>query len=120
MSLSFALSDEQKALQELAHDFAKNEMRPVAPHHDETGEYPYAVLEKAWGLGLLNTHVASDNGGLELGAVEGILIAEELAWGCSGIGTAMEANGLAQQPVILGGSAALKAKYLAPMTERFS
>jgi acyl-CoA dehydrogenase len=119
MSLSFALSDEQKALQELAHDFAKNEMRPVAPHHDETGEYPYEVLKKAHALGLMNTHIAADNGGLELGAVEGILIAEELAWGCSGIGTAMEANGLAQQPVILGGSAALKAKYLAPMTEKF-
>ncbi|MFZ5482563.1 MAG: acyl-CoA dehydrogenase family protein [Myxococcota bacterium] len=116
--MSFALSDEQKALQELARDFAKNEMRPAAPHHDATGEYPWKVLEKAHGLGLLNTHVEAAYGGLELGAVDGILIAEELAWGCSGIGTAMEANGLAQQPVILGASDALKRKYLAPMTER--
>ena len=40
-----------------------------------------------------------------------------MAWGCSGIGTAIEANGLAQQPVILGGSDYVKRKYLAPMTE---
>ncbi|MDP2308209.1 MAG: acyl-CoA dehydrogenase family protein [Pseudomonadota bacterium] len=117
--MSFGLSEEQLALQELARDFAKNEMRPVAAHHDETGEYPYEVLKKAHAIGLLNTHVEAAYGGLELGAFEGVLIAEELAWGCSGIGTAMEANGLAQQPVILGASDALKRKYLAPMTEQF-
>lgn len=120
MSVSFALTDEQKALQELARDFAINEMRPVAAHHDETGEYPYAVLEKAHALGLLNTHVEAAYGGLELSSFDGVLIAEELAYGCSGIGTAMEANGLAQQPVVLGATDFLKKKYLAPMTEKLS
>jgi len=117
MSVSFQLSDEQQALRELAQDFAKNEIRPAAPHHDETGEFPWEVLSKAHEIGLMNTHVEADHGGLELGAFDGILLAEELAWGCTGIGTAMEANGLAQQPVILGASDALKHKYLAPMTE---
>ncbi len=120
MSVSFALTDEQKALQELARDFAISEMRPVAAHHDETGEYPYAVLEKAHALGLLNTHVEAAYGGLELSSFDGVLIAEELAYGCSGIGTAMEANGLAQQPVVLGATDFLKKKYLAPMTEKLS
>ncbi len=117
MSVSFQLSDEQQSLRELAHDFAKNEIRPVAAHHDVTGEYPWEVLKKAHEVGLMNTHVEAAYGGLELGAMDGILLAEELAWGCTGIGTAMEANGLAQQPVILGASDALKRKYLAPMTE---
>jgi acyl-CoA dehydrogenase len=117
MSINFGLSEEQLALREMAHDFAVNEIRPVAAHHDETGEYPWAVLAKAHEVGLLNTHIAPENGGLGLGAMDGMVLAEELAWGCSGIGTAMEANGLAQQPVILGGSEALKARYLAPMTE---
>jgi len=117
MSVSFQLSDEQTALRELAHEFAENEIRPAAPHHDETGEFPWEVLRKAHEIGLMNTHVEAENGGLELGALDGILLAEELAWGCTGIGTAMEANGLAQQPVILGASDALKSKYLEPMTE---
>ncbi|MCK6502320.1 acyl-CoA dehydrogenase family protein [Myxococcota bacterium] len=115
--MSFRLSDEQESLRALAHEFAENEIRPVAPHHDETGEYAWEVLRKAHELGLMNTHIPAEYGGLELSAVDGILIAEELAWGCSGIGTAMEANGLAQQPVILGASDHLKKKYLAPMTE---
>jgi acyl-CoA dehydrogenase len=100
MSIDFSLSEEQESLRELAAQFAQDVIRPAAPHHDETGEYPHAVLKEAHKLGLMNTHIPSEYGGLGLGAMDGILIAEELAWGCTGIGTAMEANGLAQQPVI--------------------
>jgi acyl-CoA dehydrogenase len=57
-------------------------------------------------------------GGLGLNTFDGCLIGEELAWGCTGIGTALEANGLAQAPVLLGASEMLKQKYIAPMTER--
>lgn len=120
MSVSFQLSDEQQALRELAADFARHEIRPAAAHHDETGEYPWEVLRKAHEVGLMNTHIPAEYGGAELSAFDGILLAEELAWGCTGIGTAMEANGLAQQPVILGASDALKRRYLAPMTEKVS
>ncbi len=120
MSVSFQLSDEQQALRELAADFARHEIRPAAAHHDETGEYPWEVLRKAHEVGLMNTHIPSEYGGAELSAFDGILLAEELAWGCTGIGTAMEANGLAQQPVILGASDALKRRYLGPMTEKVS
>ncbi len=117
MSLSFALSDEHEAFRDAARTFAKDVMRPVAAHHDESGEFATEVLRQAHAAGLLNTHIEASHGGAELDAVAGVLIAEELAWGCSGIGTSIEANGLAQQPVILGASDALKRRYLAPMTE---
>ncbi len=119
MAISFALSEEQEALRELCHEFARDVMRPVAPHHDQTGEYPNEVLKQAFELGLMNTHIPEEYGGLALSALDGVLIAEELAWGCTGIGTALEANGLAQQPIILGGSDDLKRRYLTPMTETF-
>ena len=48
---------------------------------------------------------------------DGCVIAEELAYGCSGIQTAMEANTLAQMPVILAGNDFQKKKYLGRMTE---
>ena len=115
--IGFGLSDEQEALRGLAHEFAEHEMRPVAEHHDLTGAFPWDVIRKAHELGLVNTHIPEEYGGLGLGCFDGCLIAEQLAWGCTGIGTALEANGLAQQPVILGGSDALKRKYLAPMIE---
>lgn len=118
--ISFELSEEQQALREAAHEFAEQEIRPAAAHHDKTGEFPHEVLKKGHALGLMNTHVPEEYGGLGLGRFEGLLIGEELAWGCTGIGTAMEANGLAQQPVIIGGSDALKKKYLAPMVDEYS
>ena len=118
--ISFELSEEQQAIRELAADFAKSTVRPAAAHHDATAEYPWEVIKQAHAMGLLNTHIPAEYGGMELGSVDGVIIAEELAWGCTGIGTAMEANGLAQQPVILGASDALKRKYLAPQTEEVS
>jgi acyl-CoA dehydrogenase len=117
MSVSFELSDEQLALRELTHEFAENEVRPVAAHHDETGEFPWEVIKKAHEMGLMNTHIPEDCGGLEMGILDGVIIAEELSWACTGIGTAMEANGLAQQPVIMGANDRLKRKYLAPMMD---
>ena len=40
------------------------------------------------GLGLMNTHIPEKWGGLGLGCVDASIVAEELAWGCTGIGTA--------------------------------
>jgi acyl-CoA dehydrogenase len=118
--ISFQPTDEQLALQQMAHSFAENELRPVTEHHDQTGEFPHEVLQKAHSLGLMNLHIPERFGGLGLGVMDGCLIAEELAWGCSGISTAMEANGLALHPVIEGASDLLMEKYVAPMMERYS
>ena len=115
--ISLNLNDDQQAIRETAHEFAKEFIRPVAAHHDETGEYAWDILRAAHQNGLMNTHIPEEYGGADMSCLDGILIAEEMAWGCSGIGTAIEANGLAQQPVILGASDYIKKKYLAPMTE---
>ncbi len=118
--ISFQPTDEQLALREMAHAFAENELRPVTEHHDQTGEFPHEVLQKAHALGLMNLHIPERFGGLGLGVMDGCIIAEELAWGCSGISTAMEANGLALHPVIEGASDFIMEKYVEPMMERYS
>ena len=115
--MSFALNEDQLAFRDLAHEFAANEMRPAAAHHDHTGEYAWDVIRKAHELGLMNTPIPEAYGGMGLGSVDTCVIAEELAWGCTGIGTALEANGLTLGPVLLGASDALKRKYVAPLTE---
>ena len=115
--LSFDLNDLQTEFQQLARDFARNEIAPAAAHHDQTGEYPHEIIKKAWEVGLTNTHIPEDCGGLGLSVTDGSVIAEEIAWGCTGIGTAMEANGLAEAPVIVAGTDAQKKKYLGRMTE---
>lgn len=114
--IDFTLTDEQKQLQELARKFTKEEIIPRAAHHDETGEYPHEIAKKAWELGLANTHVPAEYGGLGLGVLEGCIISEEFAYGCSGIATAMEANGLASAPVIVAGNEEQKKEFLGMLT----
>ena len=117
--IDFSLSEEQQQLQALAREFAEKEIVPKAAHHDETGEFPKEICRKAWDLGLMNTHIPAEYGGAGLGVVDGCLLAEEIARGCTGIGTAMEANTLAEAPVIVGGSDEQKKRFLAPMTKEF-
>jgi acyl-CoA dehydrogenase len=115
--VDFTLTDEQKALRELAHDFAAGEIRPVAWELDKEGTWPAEVFAKAHEVGLMNTHIPEEYGGPGLSYLDGCLIEEELSWGCSGVTTSLGANGLAAAPVILAGSEEIKKKYLGMLTE---
>ncbi|KAI8926446.1 acyl-CoA dehydrogenase/oxidase [Entophlyctis helioformis] len=115
--IGFGLSADQKELQDLARKFTANEIIPNAAHHDRTGEYPTEILKKAWEVGLLNLHVPTEYGGPGLGVLDCAIVSEELAYGCTGIQTAAEANGLAEAPVILAGNDFQKKKYLGRMAE---
>ena len=115
--VDFTLTDEQKDLREMAHNFAEKEMRSVAFEYDKDGTWPQEVIEKAWEVGLMNTHVDEAYGGPGLDYLSGCLIEEEFGWGCSGIGTSLACNGLASAPVSLGGSEETKKKYLGMLCE---
>jgi len=80
-------------------------------------KYPEPIFNKAWELGLVNTHVPQEYGGLGLHCLDGVVIQEELAYACTGMQTAIEANSLAEMPVIVAGNDAQKKKYLGRMTE---
>ena len=115
--ISFGLSDEQRALRDLAHEFAAKEIRPVAADYDERSQHPGDVIAKAHEVGLMNPHIPEEYGGPGLPAFEQILVGEELAWGCSGIATSIVANILGSLPVILAGSDAQKGDWLPPLIE---
>jgi len=115
--VDFTLTDEQRSLQEMAHDFAVKEIRPVAWEYDKDGTWPQDIIEKAWELGLMNGHLPAEYGGVGAGFLDGAIIEEELSWGCSGIQTTVGCNGLATTPVLLGGSEELKREYIGRLTE---
>src|SRR3989344_4552629 len=113
----FKLTEEQLALQELARKFAKNEMIPKAAHHDQTGEFPKEVIEKAFQLGLINFCIPAEFGGLALSNVDGIIITEELSAGCSGMSTSLMVNDLALYPIVVAGTPEQKERLLRPFTQ---
>src|SRR5512136_3486327 len=114
--INFALNEEQKMLQALARDFARNEIAPVAEHYDQTAEFPLPVIEKARQAGLINTNIPMEYGGAGASLVEEAVVCEELAWGCTGISTAILINNLAAVPIIVAGSEAQKKDWLGRMT----
>jgi acyl-CoA dehydrogenase len=115
--ISFALTEEQRALRDLAHEFAEKEIRPVAAEFDERQTHPADVIAKAHAVGLMNPHIPEELGGAGLGALEGALIGEELCWGCAGIATAIVANILGALPMLLAGSEEQQRLWLPPLLE---
>src|SRR3954454_14741157 len=109
--VDFTLTDEQKNLREMAHDFAAKEIRPVAWELDRDGTWPQAILDKAHEIGLMNTHIPEEYVGAGLDYLTGCIIEEEMSWGCSGVQTSLGANGLASAPVMLGGSEEVKREF---------
>ena len=92
--ISFELSGEQRALRELAREFAEKEIRPKAAEYDEHATHPADVIVKAHDVGLMNVHLPEEYGGPGLPGFAGMLIGEELSWGCAGICVSIVANTL--------------------------
>jgi acyl-CoA dehydrogenase len=94
MTFSLDLSDEQAALRDKAHAFARDVIRPVAAEYDRAQEFPWPVLEEAARQGLygweLYAQLSIDPTGLSLP-----ILMEEIFWGCAGIGLSIVMPALA-------------------------
>ena len=115
--VDFTLSEEQLMLQELAHEFAVDNVRPHAEHWDENSEFPMEAIQVAHELGLMNLHIPEAYGGMGMGTMDEVLVQEEFAWGDPGFATAAYSNGLTAAPIITGGTEEQKIKYLGRLTE---
>jgi acyl-CoA dehydrogenase len=117
--MNFELSIEQKEMREMALKFAKNEMIPHAQEFDEKGIFPMDQFKKAWELGLINTCIPAEYGGVGFKEVDAVMIGETLAYGCMGMNTSFMANDLALLPIAIAGTHEQKEKFLKPFTEEF-
>ena len=101
-------------VRDVAHQFARKEIRPVAAEYDENEETPYEVIAKAAEVGLgLSVNGAS------LGAGSSLLpsiIAEELSWGCAGIALAINSSGLAAAAIGASGTKEQRARWMPQIT----
>jgi acyl-CoA dehydrogenase len=115
--VDFSLTEEQVMLRRLAHDFAQNEIVPVAEELDRESRFPTAIIEKARAAGLINMNIPEEYGGMGATVFEECLIGEEMAWGCSGVFSAMYINNLAAIPIKLVGTDEQKKEWLGRMMD---
>lgn len=117
--MDFSLSTEQNEMKEMVMKFAKNEMIPHAAEYDEKGIFPTDQFKKAWELGLINTCIPAEYGGVGFSHLDAVIVGECLAYGCMGMNTSFMANDLALLPIAIAGSHEQKEKFLRPFTEEF-
>ncbi len=116
--ISFSLSEEQESLRDMVRKFVQNDVVPVAAKYDESGEFPWPVIEKAHSLGIMNISVPQKFGGLGLGVLDDVIINEELGAGCLGMTTSISVNQLALYPILLFGTDAQIAELVGPFLEK--
>jgi len=116
--ISFELSDEQKAIQKVAHEFAEKEIRPVAAEYDEEEKYPEDFIATAFKAGMTYLYVPEEYGGQGMDFLTACMVGEEIAWGCCGFATILGANNLGTTPLLVAGTEEQKSKYFGALTSR--
>jgi butyryl-CoA dehydrogenase len=110
--LNYFLSEEQKMIQELAEQIAREKIRPVRAQLDEAEEFPTELMEVLAQSDLFGVYIPEEYGGLGGGILENCLAVEQLARACIGVATSFAASGLGAYPILLYGSEEQKAAYL--------
>ena len=110
--ISFELTDEQRLLQQTAHEFAARELRPIAAEWDEREAYPSDLLARAARVGLTSYAVPAEYGGGGADAVTSALISEELSWGCAGLASTIQATMFPVRPLLRFGTEEQRRHYL--------
>jgi alkylation response protein AidB-like acyl-CoA dehydrogenase len=110
--IAFTLTDEQRELQALAHEFAERELRPIAANCDRSDTFPLQLLPKAAALGLTSYAIPREFGGGGVDAVTAAIIAEELSWGCAGLAATLGATMFLVRPLLRYGTEEQQRRYL--------
>jgi len=114
--MDFTLSEDQKMLRSMVRDFAENEIEPIAALTDEESRFPEEVIRKAAGIGLMSAGFPEEYGGSGGGALEQIIIFEELARVCASTSVILIVTSeLAGYPIYKYGSEEQRLRFLAPL-----
>ena len=99
--MDFLLDDDQLAIKTMTKDFVNQEIIPIAREYDEKEEFPFEIHNKLREVGLYNFAFPEEFEGPGIDKISHALIVEELARGCAGITTSVEANSLASYPILV-------------------
>jgi len=114
--MAFFLTDEQRAIREMAQKFSNDEMLPKAAEWDEKKIFPRETLKKAAELGFAAIYVSPDHGGVGLGRLDAALIMEALAYGCPSTAAFISIHNMATWMLCTWGSNPIKDEWAQALT----
>ncbi len=110
--MDYGLTEEQVAIVETARDLAQKKIKKVREHYDKTEEFPWEIVEELRKADLFGVYIPQEYGGLGGGAMELVLLVEELSKVCGGIALCMAATALGAYPIMLYGNEEQKKRFL--------
>jgi alkylation response protein AidB-like acyl-CoA dehydrogenase len=114
--LNFDLTEEQRAIRDLAREFAQNVIAPIAAEFDESGEFPYDTIKQMGELGLMGIEVPEEYGGAGMDTLSYVLAMEEICKADAAHGTIMSVNNsLFCHGLLKFGTEEQKQRYLVPV-----
>ena len=112
----FSLTEEQRAIREVARDFAAREIDPIVDEIDEAQRFPREVIAKAGELGFLGVIFPEEYGGAGLGYVEYVLVVTELSRVDPSVGISVAAhNSLCSNHIFKFGTEEQRRRWLVPL-----
>jgi alkylation response protein AidB-like acyl-CoA dehydrogenase len=108
----FDLTEDQRAIQEMAQRFTADAITPFAAEWDEHHIFPRDTVSAAAELGFGAIYVSEASGGIGLGRLESALIMEAMAYGCPSTSAFISIHNMAAWMIDSFGGAAVKARYL--------
>ncbi|MDO9695279.1 MAG: acyl-CoA dehydrogenase [Candidatus Latescibacteria bacterium] len=114
--MNFALTEQQRMIQQTARDFALKELAPHAARWDRDEEFPAAPVKKLGELGFLGMNVPEQYGGAGFDMVSYVLAMEEISAACASTGVIMSVNNsLVCWPLETYGTEVQKQRFLVPL-----
>ena len=116
--IEFELTPEQKMLRDMVREFVKAEIKPIAQKIDQEERIPPELIQKMRDLGLLGAVFPPEYGGGGFGEVGYCVMQQEIARGCMSTATFIGAHeSIGSNAIYIGGSEAIRRKYLVPLAE---
>ncbi len=114
--MEFELNDEQKLVRDMARDFARKELMPVASEYDREEHYPREELRKMAELGLMGVNIPAAYGGAEAGVVAYCLAMQEIAYGCASTSVTMAVTNMVGEVICAFGTEEQKRQHVTRLT----
>jgi len=114
--VDFDLTEEQRAIQDMARDFATERLAPEAARWDEESVFPVDTLRAAAALGFAGIYVGEAFGGTGLKRLDAAVIFEELAAGCTSTAAYISIHNMATWMIDRFGNEAQREKWIPGLT----